>query len=170
MESIQNKDSQSKISSNIEIATEIHQVLLKIKAENDGEFLSKIENEESHEAVIDTVPSSTRMCVFQLAESNDINRITSILDYLSVHKSSPESVSYMVSKYQLTPKLQKIFKKYCNGEYGFDHEASRNGKFQLALIQVTRNVLIDHASNNDKDKSQVPFFDFLANQTMDYIA
>lgn len=83
------------------------------------------------------------MCVFQLAESNDINRITSILDYLATHKNSADNVSYMVSKYHLTTKLQKIFKKYCNGEYGFDHEASKNGTFQLALIQVTRNVLID---------------------------
>lgn len=45
MEQVQSKETPSKISSNIEIAAEIHQILLKIKSENDGEFLSNIEKD-----------------------------------------------------------------------------------------------------------------------------
>jgi hypothetical protein len=72
----------------------------------------------------------------------------------------------MVSKYNLTSKLQMAYKKYCNGEYTFDQDVSKNGKFQLALIKVSRNVILN--PNGYKDKN--PMLDFLVNQTMDYIA
>lgn len=36
----------------------------------------------------------------------------------------------MISKHQINNKLLKIYKKYCNGDYGFDHYASKTGKFQ----------------------------------------
>ena len=47
------------------------------------------------------LPNSTRMCVFQLAESTDINRITKILEFLAKEKSSPDSICHMVQRYNL---------------------------------------------------------------------
>ena len=64
-----------------------------------------------------------------------------ILNHLSINKDSPESVIFMLSKYQVDTKVAKIYKMYCNGDYGFDHYASKSGQFQLALIKLTRNLL-----------------------------
>ena len=101
-----------------------------IKLANDGLTIEDAtEGEEENQEENVSVPSSTRMCVFQLAESNDINRVTNILEYIIANKDSPESIQYMVSKYNLTSKLQMAFKKYCNGEYSFDQDVSKNGKF-----------------------------------------
>jgi hypothetical protein len=45
-------------------------------------------------------------------------------------KNSTENILYMIQKHQINQKLLKIYKKYCNGDYGFDHYASKSGKFQ----------------------------------------
>jgi hypothetical protein len=69
------------------------------------------------------------MCIFQLSESNDLLRISNILGFLAKEKDGIENVQYMVQKYKLNQKLQKILKKYCNGDYGFDHPYSKLGLF-----------------------------------------
>ncbi len=42
------------------------------------------------------IPSSTKMCIFQLAESNDLDRISKILNYLASDKNSTENILYMI--------------------------------------------------------------------------
>ena len=69
------------------------------------------------------------MCIFQLAESNDLDRLAMIMNHLAINKDSPESVIFMLSKYQIDNKITKIYKLYCSGEYGFDHYASKSGQF-----------------------------------------
>lgn len=100
------------------------------------------------------------MCVFQLSESNDLERITKILEHLAQSKDDKGNVKYMIQKYQLNQKVTKILKKYCNGEYGFDNYSSKSGKFQLSAIKVTRNLL-------DTDTQ---YFEYLTNSTIDYLA
>ena len=72
-------------------------------------------------------PTSLRMCLFQLSESNDINRVTIILDTLTT--KSKDTLQQMRKKYNLNHKVISILKKYCNAEYGFDHVSSRKGQF-----------------------------------------
>jgi hypothetical protein len=78
---------------------------------------------------VEMLPQSTRMCVFQLSESNDLERISKIMEHLATNKDTQEDVNYMIQKYQLNQKITKILKKYCNGEYGFDCPSSKSGKF-----------------------------------------
>jgi len=75
------------------------------------------------------IPTSTKMCIFQLQESADLDRITMILDHLATNKDSPESILYMLSKFQLDNRLTRVYKMYCNGDYGFDLYASKSGQF-----------------------------------------
>ena len=79
-------------------------------------------------------PTSTRMCLFQLTESNDLNRVTLILDTLSLR--SKETLTQMRKKYNLSQKIIHILKKYCNGDYGFDQQSSRHGQFQSNLLNL----------------------------------
>ena len=72
-------------------------------------------------------PSSTRICVFQIAESCDIVRVTSLLEYLA---SKPrETVIQIRKKYNLHKTLVQVLRKYCTGDYGFDQDAAREGSF-----------------------------------------
>ena len=71
--------------------------------------------------------TSTRMCLFQLSESNDIDRVTLILK--TIAQKSRDTLNQMSKKYNLTHKLISVLKKYCNAEYGFDHLSSKNGTF-----------------------------------------
>ena len=41
----------------------------------------------------------------------------------------------------MNQKLEKVYKKYCNGDYGFEHPTSKSGRFQLAMIYLTDKVL-----------------------------
>jgi len=34
-----------------------------------------------------------------------------------------------------------VLKKYCNGDYGFEHPTSKSGKFQIAIIMLIDKVL-----------------------------
>lgn len=140
---------QKYLSSNNRMAEKILQVLKNLKARNDDPYSEEqriIATRQKNNGAIEeedtvstsdlkqqynknggTIPTSTKMCIFQLQESNDLDRLTMLMDHLAVNKNSPESVIYMLSKFQLDNKLTKIYKMYCNGEYGFDHYASKSG-------------------------------------------
>ena len=86
----------------------------------------------------------------------------------------------MLSKFQLDNKLTKIYRLYCNGDYGFDHYASKSGKFQLSLVRLTSNLLRNQSQLLGGDGNQVInidqyvtndalFIQFLTNQTIGYL-
>lgn len=87
--------------------------------------------------------TSTRMCLFQLSESNDINRVTQILQTLS--SKSKDTMYQMRKKYNLSHKVISILKKYCNAEYGFDNISSKNGTFQYYLVKLIIILASDYA-------------------------
>jgi len=58
------------------------------------------------------------MCLFQLTESNDVNRVTQILQ--TFNSKSKETLNQLKRKYNLTNKLINVLRKYCNAEYGFE--------------------------------------------------
>jgi hypothetical protein len=74
------------------------------------------------------------MCLFQLTESTDLNRVTSLLSTLS--RASRTSLASLRKNYNLPHKLLSILKKYCNAEYGFEAVASRDGRFQYYLTKM----------------------------------
>eukprot|EP00347_Sterkiella_histriomuscorum_P004034 403361997 len=86
-------------------------------------------------------PFSTRMCLFQLTESNDINRVTLILQTLSM--KSKETLNQLSKKYDFGTKLMNVLKKYCNAEYGFEQTSSRSGTFQYNLIKLFSILSVD---------------------------
>ena len=79
-------------------------------------------------------PSSTRVCLFQISESNDIIRVTYLLEYLC--QKPKETLGQIKKKYHLHKTLVVVIKKYCNGDYGFDQRSAREGVFQLALLKL----------------------------------
>ena len=83
------------------------------------------------------------MCLFQLSESNDINRVTVILKTLSA--KSKESMNQLRKKYNLSHKLTHILKKYCSADFGFDHQSSKNGTFQYYLTKLLIVLSADYA-------------------------
>ena len=66
----------------------------------------------------DAKQTSTRMFMFQLAESNDINKVTIILKSLA--SKSRESLHLINKKQMLGTKLIKLIKKYCNADFNYD--------------------------------------------------
>lgn len=66
-------------------------------------------------------PGSTRMSLFQLAESTDLARITKVIEHLAAHTD--------LSKQKVNGSLSKVLQRYCNGEYGFDSYYSTSGRF-----------------------------------------
>jgi len=73
-------------------------------------------------------PSSTRMCLFQLTESNELARVSAVLEELSTKPK--ETIRHLSKKYKLhTTVSQNVLKKYCNGDYGFDKVIAREGQF-----------------------------------------
>lgn len=102
--------------------------------------------------------TSTRMCLFQLSESNDINRVTLLLKTLST--KSRDSMIQMRKKYNLSHKLIQILKKYCNAEYGFEQLASKNGTFQYYLTKLMLLLASDYAV----------FLEFLQTKTLEWLS
>ena len=130
------------MSSSLTHAQNIIQTLQNIEELNKGNIsVLEYNNVSIDTNPVEILPQSTRMCVFQLSESNDLERISKIMDHLACNKDSIEDVNYMIQKYQLNQKFTKILKKYCNGEYGFDCPSSKSGKFQLSLIKLTNSLL-----------------------------
>lgn len=103
-------------------------------------------------------PTSTRMCLFQLSESNDINRVTMILETLG--NRSKETLQQMRKRYNLNSKLVGILKKYCNAEYGFDQLSSRQGTFQSNLLKLLVVLTSDY----------VVFLECLQSQTFEFLS
>jgi len=60
----------------------------------------------------------------------------------------------------LNEKLAVVLKKYCNGEYGFDQQISRQGTFQLNLLRLLITLASDFAV----------YLDFLKNGTVDLLS
>lgn len=98
------------------------------------------------------------MCLFQLTESNDINRVTVILKSLS--SKSRESIIQLRKKYNLSHKLITTLKKYCNADFGFDHVSSRNGSFQYYLTKLMILLASDYAV----------FLEYLQSSTLDWLS
>ena len=88
-------------------------------------------------------PSSTRMCLFQLTESNELSRVATVLEELSTKPK--ETIKHLSKKYKLhTTVSQTVLKKYCNGDYGFDKVIARDGQFQLALLKLISILASDY--------------------------
>jgi hypothetical protein len=79
-------------------------------------------------------PMSLRVCMFQLSESANLERITNVLQNLVTYSS--QNLLKLSQKYQLDEKLLVIVQKYCNGDYGFDLTVSKIGHFQKAFMHV----------------------------------
>jgi hypothetical protein len=95
---------------------------------------------------------SLRVCMFQLSESNNLDRITNVLQNLWTY--SRDNLFKLTKKYELDIKLVKIIQKYCNGDYGFDLNTSKSGLFQLNYLKAISKtfsweVLIERLANSD---------------------
>lgn len=66
----------------------------------------------------------------------------------------------MRSKYQLAPKLLNLLKKYCNADYGFDHQSTKNGVFQYYLLKLLIILSSDYAT----------FLELLQKNVLDYLS
>ena len=78
-------------------------------------------------------PPSLRVCIFQLSESNDLERVTFILQSIGKY-SKPDLIS--LKKAGLVAKITKVIQKYCNGDYGFDQDVSKLGNFQYCVVKA----------------------------------
>ena len=79
-------------------------------------------------------PMNLRVCMFQFSESNNLERITNILQNLWTY--SREILFKLIQKYELDNKLIKVIQKYWNGEYGFDLNVSKHGLFQINYLKA----------------------------------
>ncbi len=77
-------------------------------------------------------PPSLRVCVFQLSESNDLERVTFILQTISKYSKGELQ---LLKKSAIVAKVVKVLQKYCNGEYGFDQEIAKLGIFQYCVTR-----------------------------------
>ena len=93
--------------------------------------ISEIENNEICLAKTFDQPPSLRVCLFQLAESNDLERVTFILQTISKY---PQEELLLMRKSGIVRKVIKVLQKYCNGDYGFDQEISKLGNFQYCMV------------------------------------
>ena len=66
-------------------------------------------------------------------------------------------------------KLQKVFKKYCNGEFLFDHPASKSGRFQASLMSLTSKALLGFEENDQSFSSTQNLLEFLTSQCLDFL-
>lgn len=80
-----------------------------------------------------------------------------ILETLTL--KSPETLSQLRKKYNLSSKLFAILKKYCNADYGFEQLASRQGSFQFNMLKLLSIISSDY----------VVFLDCLQSNMLDYI-
>lgn len=97
-------------------------------------------------------PISLRVWMFQLGESNNLERITNVLQNMKTY--SRDHLHKLWDKYDLHTKLIKIVHKYCNGDYGFDWKVSKQGIFQLSYMQIisktfSSDYLVDKLSNSN---------------------
>ena len=79
-------------------------------------------------------PSSLRVCMFQLTESGDPERVAFILDSLA--GVSEERLDKLAAKYGLQESLLRVLQKYCDGGFGFEGEVVRSGLLQLGAMSV----------------------------------
>eukprot|EP00826_Nyctotherus_ovalis_P020003 TRINITY_DN16243_c0_g2_i2.p1 TRINITY_DN16243_c0_g2~~TRINITY_DN16243_c0_g2_i2.p1 ORF type:complete len:408 (-),score=128.39 TRINITY_DN16243_c0_g2_i2:52-1275(-) len=77
-------------------------------------------------------PPSLRVCLFQLAESNDLERVTFLLQTIAQF-GGEESAA--LQKSGVRQKVVRVVHKYCNGDYEFDQEVTKLGSFQYCLLQ-----------------------------------
>ena len=78
-------------------------------------------------------PASMKTCLFQLNETNDLNRITFLLD--SITNQYLDRVEQLC-KSGFLKSLTNIIDKYCNGDFGFDNiESTKYCIFQNRLFQ-----------------------------------
>ena len=96
--------------------------------------------------------------MFQLSESNDLTRITAILDALTQY--SRDALQSLKRKYKLNEKLLKVLKKYCNGDYGFDTKCSKLGRFQFSFIKLLSLACAE----------SITFTEFLQNKVLEYLS
>jgi len=123
-----------------------------IKSSTDELSLKDTEGEKLNPASYFDKPMSLRVCMFQLSESNNLERITNVLQNLC--KYSKDSLYKLWDKYELDLKLIQIIQKYCNGDYGFDLEVSKQGSFQVSYIKAvtktfSNDVLVENLANSD---------------------
>lgn len=109
---------------------------------NSTVILSKSQNPEN----TFEKPMSLRVCMFQLSESSNLERITNVLQNLVTYSS--QNLLKLCQKYLLDEKLLVIAQKYCNGDYGFDLTVSKLGHFQKSFVYVvlktfTSEILIE---------------------------
>lgn len=122
-----------------------------------GIDVPSLQSSHSSQLKLEKSTTSTRMCLFQLSESNDINRVTQLLQTLS--SKSKETIHQMRKKHNLGHKLVGILRKYCNAEYGFDSASSRNGQFQYYLVKLLILLAGDYAV----------FLEYLQSQALEYL-
>jgi len=77
-------------------------------------------------------PPSLRVCIFQLSESNDLERVTFILQSIAKY---PKTDLVSLKKSGINSKIIKVIQKYCNGDYGFDQDIAKLGSFQYCIIK-----------------------------------
>ena len=94
---------------------------------------NQITNESLPEDNTFECPMSLRVWMFQFSESNNLERITNILQNLWTY--SRDVLFKLIQKYELDVKLIKVMQKYCNGEYGFDLNVSKQGLFQINYLK-----------------------------------
>lgn len=97
-------------------------------------------------------PMSLRVWMFQISESNNLERISNVLQNLCSY--SHDHLYKLSQKYELDLKLIKIIQKYCNGDYGFDLNVSKQGIFQLnyfkaILKSFNCEILVEKLANSD---------------------
>ena len=97
-------------------------------------------------------PMSLCVWMFQMSESNNLERISNVLQNLITY--SRDNLYKLTQKYELDDKLIKIIQKYCNGDYGFDLNVSKQGIFQWNYIKAilkwfSVDVLIQKLANSE---------------------
>jgi len=109
-------------------------VLLKLEGAKIKGVTAKEPILESEVALTKTFdqPPSLRVCLFQLSESNDLERVTFLLQTIT---RFPKDEFDKLKKSGITQKVIKVLQKYCNGDYEFDQEITKLGSFQYCLIQ-----------------------------------
>lgn len=87
-------------------------------------------------------PVSLRVCMFQLSESNNLERVTNVLSNLCTYSTS--TLFTLCQKYSLNQKLLQILQKYCQGSYGFDLPTSQSGVFQYTYHNLIAKTFCNH--------------------------
>jgi len=89
-------------------------------------------------------PSSLKTCLFQLSESNDIDRIVFLLD--DILNSHLGKLDYLTTS-NFPKILTKLILKYANGDFGFEN--SDNTKYCIFQNRLIKSFLTINYHNND---------------------